>query len=233
MESRLRGALSEHGRNVSNYTATEEESRSSFLSQVSKHVLSLDELEFDMKQPRAVRRPTGASFIRIVSIDVDTDLLHEILRGMASRDIHLSSYLQKLGILEGGGDKEVSGTLVKRCHVTMVHYSQQSQMDMRSRFDTIVGKEVTINVTSCLYGKNNLALSVALPSSTIGELPIPLPASKNQYPHITIWFGEGAKAADSNVLPDLVSTGQAKMSQPPNVITVQGKLSYWMIDRPE
>ena len=233
MESRLRVALSEHGNNVIKYTATEEESRSSFLSQVSKHVLSLDELKLGTKQPRAAKRSTGPSFIKIVSIDVDTDLLHKILREMAPRDVHLSLYLQKIGILEGGGDKETSGTLVKRCHVTMVHYSQQSQMDMRSRFDTIVGKEVTINVTSCLYGKNNLALSVALPSTTMGELPIPLPASKNQYPHITIWFGKGAKAADSNILPDLVSTGQAKMFQPPNDTTVQGKLSYWMIDRPE
>lgn len=238
MEHRLREALSVHGQDVTQYTAKEEESRSSFLAQVSKHVLDLEDLELNLFKPRAAKRSTSPSFIKIVSIDVASNLLRGILKEMASRDTNLSSYLEAIGMLQGDDDNDgtadsrPSGTIVKQTHVTMTHFTQQSQMDMRSRFGTVVDKDVELKITACLYGENNTALSVALPPGTMGDPSIPLPSSKNQYPHITIWFSEESVAADSSKLPDLVSTGEAKVFQPVSDITVQGKLSYWMIDRP-
>ena len=61
-----------HQQLLDGLTAKEEESKSSFVAQLSKHVTSLENLELDV--PRMVAM--NGSFIKIVSIDVDTTSLN-------------------------------------------------------------------------------------------------------------------------------------------------------------
>ena len=131
--------------------------------------------------------------------------------------------------LAHGGHKEYAN---EGSHGIQYAGSQLSQIEMRSRFGTVVNKKVKLKVSACLFGESNIALSVVLPSTVDGEAPVPLPASQNKYPHITVWFGEGSVAADSNKLPDMVAAGTAKALQPSNEIEMDGTLTFWLIDNP-
>ena len=229
VESRLRKALMLHQQLLDGLTAKEEESKASFVAQLSKHVSSLENLELDV--PRMVAM--NGSFIKIVSIDVDTTSLMKLLQEMSSKDEDLARHLKAIGVVESNSDDKIAGgTLVKEPHATMAHYSQLSQIEMRSRFGNVVDKEVRLKVSACLYGDTNVALSVSLPKSIEGEIPVALPTSENKYPHITVWFAEGSEAADSNKLPGMVAAGTAQAFQPIEEIAIAGRLSYWLIDKP-
>ena len=233
VETRLRKALMLHQQLLDGLTAKEEESKSSFVAQLSKHISSLENLELDVPKMVAMNGSNDPKFIKIVSIDVDTTSLMKLLQEMSSKDEDLFSRLKAIGVVESNSDDKIAGgTLVKEPHVTMAHYSQLSQIEMRSRFGSVVDKEVRLKVSACLYGDTNVALSVSLPKSIEGEIPVPLPTSKNKYPHITVWFAEGSEAADSNKLPGMVAAGTAKAFQPIEEIAIAGRLSYWLIDKP-
>jgi hypothetical protein len=235
VESRLRKALMLHKQLLDGLTAKEEDSKSSFVAQLSKHVSSLENLELDVPRMVAMNLSNDPTFIKIVSIDVDTTSLMKLLQEMSSKDEDLFSHLKAIGIgvvKSSSDDKIAGGTLVKEPHVTMAHYSQLSQIEMRSRFGNVVDKEVRLKVSACLCGDTNVALSVSLPKSIEGEIPVPLPTSENKYPHITVWFAEGSEAADSNKLPGMVAAGTAKAFQPTEEMAIAGRLSYWLIDKP-
>jgi len=233
IEGRLRKSLALHQQLLEGLSAKEEESRSSFISQLSQHVKNLESMELVPPRPVAAAKSKGPAFIKIVSIDVDSTCLAKILQEMSLKDEDLAAHLNAIGAIGSNDDKNGLGdTLVKNPHVTMAHYSQLSQIKMRSRFDTVVDKKVKLKISACLYCDSNVALSVVPPNTVEGELPVPLPASQNKYPHITVWFGEGSVAADSNKLPHKVAAGTARAFQPSEEMAIDGRLSYWFIDKP-
>ena len=233
IEGRLRKALALHRQFLEGLAANEEESKSSFVSQLLKHVEYLENLDLAPPKIASTNGSKDPEFIKIVSIDVDSACFTKVLQDLSSRNEDLALQLKTVGAIGPNDDSSVpGGTLVKEPHVTMAHYSQLSQIEMRSRFGTVVNKKVKLKVSACLFGESNIALSVVLPSTVDGEAPVPLPASQNKYPHITVWFGEGSVAADSNKLPDMVAAGTAKALQPSNEIEMDGTLTFWLIDNP-
>ena len=234
IEGRLRKGLALHRQLLEGLVANEEDSKSSFVSQLSMHVESLENLDLAPPKIASTKGFKDPDFIKIVSIDVDSSCLTKVLQDLSSKG-ELALQLKSIGaIVSNDYDNVPRGTLVKEPHVTMAHHSQLSQIEMRSRFGTVVNKKVKLKVSACLFGESNIALSVILPSTVDGEgpYPIPLPAPQNKYPHITVWFGDGSVAADSNKLPDMVAAGTAKAFQPSNEIEMDGTLTFWLIDNP-
>ena len=78
MEQSIRRELATYGAELAGITASEKESHTSFLAQVSKQVHALENLEVDSRRPEDSK--TSFTFIKVVSIDIDRCDICDILR---------------------------------------------------------------------------------------------------------------------------------------------------------
>ena len=118
-----------------------------------------------------------------------------------------------------------TSSLVKTTHVTMAFHDQTTREDMLRLFGDAIGSEVEVTVQSILWSDRVAALGVDPSRKSLCGKTIPLP--QNEFPHITIWFKDNAKASEANNLPSMVESGQAMMEVLENPVKLTGKLSFW------
>lgn len=51
--------------------------------------------------------------------------------------------------------------------------------------------------------------------------------SKNDWPHLTLWTGEGVAAKEANALPELLSEGKATCIEINPPVTIFGTLEFY------
>jgi hypothetical protein len=169
-----------------------------------------------------------SSYVKIVSIDVPRE---DVVSLVNDNSNDLSSFIAHI-ILHGKDDADTNnGTensedlFATNPHITLCHHGDVTQQFIHETFDSLCGKEVEVTVTGLLWSQHVAALAVFVPSSTIDGCP--LPASKNRFPHITLWHSRGVAPYSSNELRDLVHASRAELVSFDSPAVLQGKISFW------
>ena len=222
MERRLRDVMRKHTALLFSLASGETETQLAFVNQL------VAQIESSTDHAIVDADATAKAPITLVSIDVCSEDLHKALRTIAVNDPSFSDILRSIGIDPLQSENYLNAMsfgLEKRTHVTMAHPSRASQQEMRSKFDSLIGKSVNIIVTGMLLSKRAAALAVQVASKTSDGIGVP--RSTNDFVHVTLWRTAGCKAVESNSLPDLVADQHADNIVFKIPFEIQGTFSYW------
>ena len=117
-------------------------------------------------------------------------------------------------------DKDMMKTL-NRAHVTLAH-KRSHGVTAVANYGIFLHEKVPVDLTALLFSDQSAAFEACL-GSVNGEKIV----SKNQWPHVTIWTGEGVAAKEANTLPQLLSEGKATLIQLNPPITIIGTMEYY------
>ncbi|KAI2489557.1 hypothetical protein MHU86_25026 [Fragilaria crotonensis] len=218
LEGRLRGMIKKHGALLLGMTASEAETRSAFVDQLIAHVKSLHDEQ--SQEPTSVKLP----LIRLVAIDVCVERLFDELKAVACVENDFSRALDSSGLDLDHAQFGPQAGFERLPHVTLAHPSNLSQHEIRSKFDQLLGKTVSLSVTGMLWSERIAALAVKV-DATSGD-GMTVPESCNDFVHITLWR-KGVQAVESNHLPALVAKGDAFEVFFEAPFVIEGTLSYW------
>ena len=216
MDERLRSSIREHQSYIDSITVTEEESRSIFMTELSKVIASLpDELE-----PRVV--PNHTRSIKIASMDFDFGVVHAEINKLRQSFPDVDEYFaQREAHKSNDQDDESKDRFIKSVHCTFAHASQVPQNSMLASFQHLVGSTAEMKATALLFNEKIAALELEVPH----DASIPRP--NNLFPHITIWCSADSKSHESNDLPEMVECNKATRIDFPEHVVIKGVFSFW------
>ena len=216
MDERLRSSIRENQSYIDGITVTEEESRSIFMTELSKVIASLpDELE-----PRLV--PNHAGSINIVSLDFDFSVVHAEINKLRQSFPDIDEYFaQREAHKTNDEDDESKDRFIKSVHCTFAHASQVPQHSMLASFQHLVGSTAEMKVTALLFNEKISALELEVPHDDF------IPRPNNSFPHITIWCSAHSKAHESNDLPEMVGCNKATRIDFGEHVVLKGVFSFW------
>ncbi|KAI4334436.1 hypothetical protein L6164_019131 [Bauhinia variegata] len=90
-----------------------------------------------------------------------------------------------------------------RAHVTLAH-KRSHGIKAVADYSMFRHKKVPVDLTALLYS-DKMAAFEACPGSVEGEKVV----SRNAWPHVTLWTGEGVSAKEANLLPQMLAEGKA------------------------
>lgn len=189
----------------------------------TRHLLQrIEKLNSFSTQDIAIEVPkVQVPFIKLVSIDVDVYKVHALLRHL-NRDNRFRPILDMIECADFTGGER----FVKNTHVTLVHFQESSQAQIRSAYGELEGATVEIVATGIYWSNRIAAISVRLPDSTQDD-KLSLPQRDEAFPHVTICYLEGVSAVESNELPSLLEIGEANFIEfdPPEQLA--GTIAFW------
>lgn len=226
LELRLRSAIQKHRDLTLRLTTDLTTSKDKFLEGV-------------IRENNSTLPPGRNRFKRLASLDVQPHAVDEILLHLARTPRYSKTAADFFDtMLEGQSGAAILSIdaairpalretfrLTPRTHITLEHFKSMSQKEMHGTFDSLVGTEVTVQVTKFLWTSNIATLAVTIPE--VSDDGKRLPKSENDFQHITVWFKKGTAAVDSNKLPELCRTGQAKSITLNPAFSLLGTVSLW------
>ncbi|KAF3453988.1 hypothetical protein FNV43_RR04431 [Rhamnella rubrinervis] len=117
-------------------------------------------------------------------------------------------------------DKHLENSLAG-AHVTLAHKRSHGVIAV-ANYGMFLHKKVPVDVTALLF-TDRMAAFEAILGSVDGERIV----SKNEWPHITLWTGEGVAAKEANALPELLSEGKATWIEINPPATIFGTLEFY------
>ncbi|KAF3455044.1 hypothetical protein FNV43_RR05492 [Rhamnella rubrinervis] len=117
-------------------------------------------------------------------------------------------------------DKHLGNSLAG-AHVTLAHKRSHGVIAV-ANYGMFLHKKVPVEVTALLF-TDRMAAFEAILGSVDGERIV----SKNEWPHITLWTGEGVAAKEANALPELLSEGKATWIEINPPATIFGTLEFY------
>lgn len=130
---------------------------------------------------------------------------------MALKDPKVEAFLK---------DKHLEDKLTK-AHVTLAH-KRSHGVTAVANYGIFLDKKAPVDLT-LLFFTDKMAAFEAHIGSVDGERVV----SKNEWPHITIWTGEGVAAKEANTLPDLFSKGKANCIEINPPISLSGAVEFF------
>ncbi|KAH7862110.1 hypothetical protein Vadar_000070 [Vaccinium darrowii] len=112
-------------------------------------------------------------------------------------------------------------TSLKKAYVTLAH-KRSHGVTAVANYGVFLDREIPVEIPALLFSDKMAALETSF-GSVDGEKV----RSKNQWPHLTLWTGEGVAAKDANLLPELHSEGKAIRIDIKPPITVTGILQFY------
>jgi Fungal tRNA ligase phosphodiesterase domain len=252
VESRLRELLTKYQDMLLGWTVDEELSRSSFVSQLSEHIQELDQISGVTMNTVAVKTAVP-SFIKIASIDLDRKGIQSALLSQKTTE-ELSSFWEtvfgKGQTIESLKEDDL-GTkkyFIANPHVTLLHFKNAEQSAILSKFGSVLGCRVEVTVTGMLWNEEVAAFVVSVAEKSIvsperGENGVQItlgpshseaaliPASSNEFVHVTVWCKPGVSPSHSNALPSLVDSGKATQVKFEQPISLVGTVSFWSMNK--
>ncbi|XP_048324076.2 tRNA ligase 1 isoform X1 [Ziziphus jujuba] len=117
-------------------------------------------------------------------------------------------------------DKHLENSLA-RAHVTLAH-KRSHGVTAVANYGIFLHKKVPVDLTALLFTDQVAAFEACL-GSVDGERIV----SENQWPHVTLWTGEGVAAKEANALPELLSEGKATCIEINPPVTISGILEFY------
>ncbi|GAB2286878.1 hypothetical protein Dimus_021267 [Dionaea muscipula] len=93
-------------------------------------------------------------------------------------------------------------TLTK-AHVTLAHKRSHGVAPV-ANYSQFLNRKFPVELTGFLFSEKLAALEARLGSIDGEKID-----SKNEWPRVTVWFGQGASAKEANTLPELLLQGKA------------------------
>eukprot|EP00934_Nitzschia_sp_Nitz4_P005368 Nitzschia sp. Nitz4//scaffold13_size275219//244974//248609//NITZ4_000923-RA/size275219-augustus-gene-0.275-mRNA-1//-1//CDS//3329536161//5358//frame0 len=221
MESELRQCMKIHGPSLLSHTASLADSRARLLEQLIQRCVWLDQ---SASVPKPNEPLDSVPKIKLVSLDVESKIVHQILQAIppASLQGFHDMVVSQLSSPDNPWD---SPSWVTTTHVTMAFWQTMVQTKMRHLFGKLIGQEVELKVVALWWNSQVSALEVQVPSTTIQGSS--LPPCENSFPHITVWFAQGASARMSNDLPGQLEKGESYCFRLDEPVTLTGTVSFW------
>lgn len=110
---------------------------------------------------------------------------------------------------------------IQKAHLTLAH-KRSHGVTAVANYGSFLHQKVPVDVAALLFS-DKLAALEAEPGSVEGEKV----NSKNPWPHVTLWTGEGVTAKDANTLPQLLSQGKATRIDINPPVTITGTLEFF------
>ena len=217
----MRRCISEVEEYLLSKTVALETSRDTFMEQVVQRVQIIDSGDKE--------NGNSETSIKLVSIDVPLSQVHRIIKDQETTGI-LSEFLKMCMEQEDevewwDKDHYKGARFVQNTHITMRFWQETTQSEMKEQFMSLLGASVEIKVTALLWDEAVAALEVIIPEGTMDGRA--LPASKNEFVHITIWVAKEARASMSNRLPDRWKKGEAQRVEFASPVKTCGSISFW------
>lgn len=224
MEDHLRNLIEKYQQFLFDLAADEDATKQAFVYQFLEQVERCNSEEIHTGEAKA------KTFYKLAAIDVDCRDVHNILidlKGSAGEALKpfFDLILGDRALEDVFGVDDMDSRIVTATHVTLGHFKTVSQSEFRDIYDPLSGLVTNIKVTSLLWGKEAAALQVTCDNKT--ECGKEIPAPKNDFAHITVWFQKGASAVKSNLLPKLVETGEAQKLDFETPVSLRGTISLW------
>ncbi|KAM3739526.1 hypothetical protein ACB098_08G030300 [Castanea mollissima] len=163
----------------------------------------------DYSTPDTEKRKFGAIVFAAVSLPVTE--IRTLLDNLAENNPKVNAFLK---------DKDMVRSL-NRAHVTLAHKRSHGVTTVAG-YGLFLHQEIPVNLTALLFSDKMAAFEACL-GSVNGEKVV----SKNQWPHLTIWTGEGVPAKEANTLPQLLSEGKATQIELNPPVTVHGTMEFY------
>jgi len=221
MELRLREIIGKYKRFIFALEADEGKSRKEFIDQI----VDIVKVTNDEDSP-VLGNGKNEKSIKIVSVDITLSSLQNVIKGASIQETEIDKALKSLGIdVETSWVSNCPNGIVQDPHVTMAHYSEFSQREMKSTFTPVLDNTIPIHSTSFFWNEDIAALGVEV--ATTSKEGVEVPPSANNFVHITVWKRESIRASDSNKLPNLVEEGRASKIVFYQPLSLEGKLTFW------
>ncbi|KAJ8551843.1 hypothetical protein K7X08_028286 [Anisodus acutangulus] len=110
---------------------------------------------------------------------------------------------------------------IQKAHLTLAH-KRSHGVTAVANYGSFLHQKVPVDVGALLFS-DKLAALQAEPGAVEGEKV----NSKNQWPHVTLWTGEGVTAKDANTLPQLLSQGKATRIDINPPVSITGTLEFF------
>lgn len=228
LETRLRSIIEQHHDYILSLSVDFDVSLTSFNLQLINQIYYVDSQD--------TYETSSKPFAKIVSIDIHVNEIHNILKNIKDNP-NLSSFFN---IILNGHDENSSEEIfndsntitakenskfIEKTHVTMTHYKEIKQKDLRNIYESLCGCKVTISIISLLWNNKIAAFEVIIPNKSNDGNEIP--TCCNDFIHITIWHDTDTSAYESNNLPSLLKVGEANRYEFPSPINICGVISIW------
>lgn len=224
LEIRLRETLAEYRDIILDMTVDLSYSRQGFAKSIVEKIKEVD----------LITSYDAPSFIKIASIDVDFAVILEILQSVHCSDKELQNAFDRIlqarswDSIDSNESEDYNHAdelgFVTKSHVTLAHYQDMSQSEIRSKFTPYIDSSVELTTNALLW--NDRIMALALHVSDMTSDGTVLPPSKNEFVHITVWYDTGVRANESNNLPKLVDENKAHRVEFPER-TLRGVISLW------
>jgi hypothetical protein len=228
LEKRLRSLLAQYRENLLERTVERSSSCQVFVSQLNEKIANIN----SMDSYTAI--DTGPPFINIASVDIGPTSVHTLLQSL-EEDERLSTFWAMT--LDDSTPKKADSVASKyqsekfsrNPHITMAHWKEKSQEQMRLAFEPICDSQVSVKATAFLWNSQVAAIAVTVADETEDGKAVLRP--DNVFSHVTIWCQDGASPFQSNSLPGLVETGEAHRIELQDSVIFDGTISFWPLGK--
>ncbi|KAF8395227.1 hypothetical protein HHK36_019169 [Tetracentron sinense] len=163
----------------------------------------------DYTTPSTEKRKFGTISFAAVTLPVAE--IRSLLDKLAEKNPKVDDFLK---------DNDMKNCL-KEAHVTLAHKRSHGVTAIAS-YGMFLQQKVPVDLSAFVFSEKMAALEAHLGS--VGDEKI---NSKNQWPHVTIWTGEGVAAKEANMLPQLISEGKATRIDIDPPITISGTVDFY------
>jgi hypothetical protein len=229
LENRLRSCLVQYRDDLLGRTVEQSSSCQAFVSQLNDRLANVDSMD-SYNDTQVIGLPN----IKIASIDIDVQSVRAALQWL-EKDERLATFWE-MAVDDTSPEKEDSASskyqsekFSRNPHVTMAHCKEKSQADMRSAFEPICESRVKVTATSFLWSTQVAALEVSIAKETEDGKAVPRP--DNAFFHATIWCQDGVSPFQSNSLPGLVETEEARRIELQEPVIFYGTISLWPLNK--
>ncbi|KAJ4725978.1 putative RNA ligase [Melia azedarach] len=176
-----------------------------------KHVLEQLRLiaKGEYKAPSTEKRKFGTIVFAAVSLPVTE--IQSLLDNLAGKDPNVDLFFK---------DKDMEHNMTK-AHVTLAHKRSHGVTALAS-FGPYVNRNVPVQLTALFFTDKMAALEAELGSVDDEKI-----VSRNQWPHVTIWTGEGVPPKEANTLQQLDAEGKATRIEINPPFTISGTLEFY------
>jgi len=229
LECRIRAAIRRHRDVLASMTVEEGVSCKRFVSQLTEVVCQADSLE-SYELPEATNQ---SSFVKLVALDVPADSITNALRNYSGVERFKGFWEAILGVGKSPEEfpdhiRSAKGKFVSNTHVTMAHFRNMKQEQMKAMFQPLSGSRVKVSVAALLYSERVAALEVSVADMDENNAEVPRP--QNGFAHVTIWHSVEASPVESNDLPSQLESRKAHRIPFDEKIDFTGVISMWKSD---
>jgi len=225
---KLRSAIAKHLVYINNLTVSLDESRRSFVSELSKVITAMPStLEPQAVVSKESSTATAAGTIKIASLDLEYEVVHTAISQLRKSSSEVDDYFaHREEHKNNDEDDPYLDRFITSVHCTYAHSSQLSNSAMISTFRHLLGSTLDIKATSLLYNDKIAAIEIEI-IPTSNQLDGNIPKPQNKFHHVTIWCAKGTEAYESNALPKKVENNEAKKVDFERPIIMRGVFAFW------